>query len=431
MEKANEKYQVYLQILEEELIPAMGCTEPIAIAYGAAKGREVLGALPDRVLVEASGNIIKNVKSAVVPNTGGQRGIEAAAAAGVVAGRADRLLEVIAEVTEEEQAAIAAFQAQVPFQVKRLDSGLVFDIWITLWKGKSYVRLRLANFHTNLVYLEKNGEMLLDLPVESGQETGTADQSLLNMRDIFDFVQTVDVKDVEALLERQISYNMAISDEGMRGDYGANIGSVLRDAYQAGDTAQKAKAAAAAGSDARMSGCGMPVIINSGSGNQGITASVPVIVYARELGSDQETLYRALTLSNLVTIHQKRRIGRLSAYCGAVSAGAAAGAGIAYLNGGTYEDVIHTVVNALAIVSGMVCDGAKASCAGKIAAAVDAGILGYRMYQAGQQFYGGDGILSKGVEATLENVGRLGKVGMKGTDREILSIMLGEAPEEC
>ncbi len=426
MNRDSETYRVYIQILEEELIPAMGCTEPIAIAYGAAKARETLDSLPDRVLVEASGNIIKNVKSVIVPNTGGMKGIEAAAAVGIVAGQADRLLEVIAEVTQPQQEETAAFLKRVPIQVKSLNSGLVFDIWITLWKEEHTVRLRLANYHTNLVYLERDGEKLLDLPVEGEAENGMADRSLLNMKDIFDFAECVELSDVEEILDRQISYNMAISQEGMQGDYGANVGRVLNETYGSLDVMFRAKAAAAAASDARMGGCSLPVVINSGSGNQGITTSVPVILYAKELGVDREKMLRALVLSNLITIHQKRRIGRLSAYCGAVSAGAAAGAGIAYLDGGSYQDVIHTVVNALAIVSGIVCDGAKASCAGKIAAAVDAGILGYRMYQAGQQFYGGDGILSKGVEQTLENVGRLGKVGMSGTDREILKIMLGE-----
>jgi len=426
MEKTNEKYAAYIQILEEELVSAIGCTEPIAIAYGAAKGRELLGALPDEVLVEASGNIIKNVKSVVVPNTGGLHGIEAAAAAGVVAGKAELMLEVISQVTEEQQREMRTYLAGNLVRVEILDGGLVFDIRLTLRRGGDEARVRIANYHTNVVYLEHNGEVLLDLPVEADTESGLTDRSLLNMADIYDFAQTVDLDDVRPVLSRQIDCNMAISQEGLTGNYGACIGQVIRAASPADDPIAKAKSAAAAGSDARMSGCDLPVIINSGSGNQGITASVPVIVYGRETGVSQEKLYRALVLSNLITIHQKTRIGRLSAYCGAVSAGAAAGAGIAYLDGGGYETVIHTVVNALAIVSGMICDGAKASCAGKIAAAIDAGVLGYRMYQQGRQFYGGDGILSHGVEKTLDNVGRLGKIGMRSTDKEILQIMLGK-----
>ena len=424
MEKTTETYRAYIKILEEELVPAMGCTEPIAIAYGAAKGREVLGALPDEVLVEASGNIIKNVKSVVVPNTGGLHGIEAAAAAGVVAGQADLLLEVISQVTPEQQAEMRTYLKEHPVRVEFLDGELVFDIQITLRRGTDTVKVRIANYHTNIVHLEHNGQVLLDLPVEADGESGLTDRTLLSMADIYDFAQTVDIADIKELLDRQIQCNMAISQEGLTHSYGANIGQVIRAASPADDLIAKAKSAAAAGSDARMGGCEMPVIINSGSGNQGMTASVPVIVYAQGTGASQEKLYRALALSNLITIHQKTRIGRLSAYCGAVSAGAAAGAGIAYLDGGGYEEIIHTVVNALAIVSGMICDGAKASCAAKIAAAIDAGVLGYRMYQQGQQFYGGDGILSHGVEKTLDNVGRLGKIGMRSTDKEILQIML-------
>ena len=424
MDKTNVKYNAYLQILEEELVPAMGCTEPIAIAYGAAKARELLGALPDQVVVEASGNIIKNVKSVVVPNTGGLHGIEAAAAAGVVAGQPELLLEVISQVTPEQQGEMRTYLKDHPVRVEFLDGDLVFDIQITLTKGERTAKVRIANYHTNIVRMERNGEILLDLPVEADDESGLTDRNLLTMSDIYDFAQTVDIGDVKELLDRQIDCNTAIAREGLTHSYGANIGQVIRAASPGDDPIAKAKSAAAAGSDARMGGCEMPVIINSGSGNQGITASVHLLVYGREMGVSEEKLYRALVLSNLITIHQKTRIGRLSAYCGAVSAGAAAGAGIAYLDGGGYEEIIHTVVNALAIVSGMICDGAKASCAGKIAAAIDAGVLGYRMYQNGQQFYGGDGILSHGVEKTLDNVGRLGKIGMRSTDKEILQIML-------
>ena len=424
MDKTNEKYGAYLQILKEELVPAMGCTEPIAIAYGAAKGRELLGGLPDQVLVEASGNIIKNVKSVVVPNTGGLHGIEAAAAAGVVAGQAGLMLEVISQVTEEQRAEMRTYLAEHPVRVEFLDGDLVFDIHITLRRGEHTAKVRIANYHTNIVYLERDGEVLLSLPVEAGDESSLTDRSLLTMADIYDFAQTVEVDDLREVIGRQIEFNTAIAQEGLAHSYGACIGQVIRDTSPAGGPIAKAKSAAAAGSDARMGGCELPVIINSGSGNQGITASVPVIVYAREVGAGEERLYRALALSNLITIHQKTRIGRLSAYCGAVSAGAAAGAGIAYLDGGDYEVITHTVVNALATISGMICDGAKASCAGKIAAAIDAGVLGYRMYQNGRQFYGGDGIISRGIENTLDNVGRLGKIGMRSTDKEILQIML-------
>lgn len=309
--------------------------------------------------------------------------------------------------------------------VEHVDHGVTFDIMITLYKGSSYAKVRIAVYHTNIVLIEKDGNILRQVEVKGEAEDGLTDRSLLNMEDIWDFSNTVDIADVKGILDRQIECNMAIAEEGLKGDYGANIGKVLI-AMSEDNVQIKAKAMAAAGSDARMNGCELPVIINSGSGNQGITASVPVVVYAREKKVSEEKKYRALTLSNLTAIHQKTPIGRLSAYCGAVSAGAGAGAGIAFLCGGGYQEVVHTVVNALAIVSGIVCDGAKASCAAKIASAVDAGILGYHMYIRGQQFYGGDGIVTKGVEATLKNVGRLGKEGMKETNKEIIKIMIGE-----
>ena len=425
MKKTDEKYIAYVQILKEELVPAMGCTEPIALAYAAATARETLGCMPDKVVIGASGSIIKNVKSVIVPNTDHLKGIPAAATAGIVAGKAEKQLEVIAEVTKEETHKMKEFLETVPITVEHVDSGLTFEIIVTVYHGDSYAKVRIVNYHTNIVLIEKDGEILKQLPVVGENEEGLTDRSLLNMKDIVDFANTVDVEDLKETLDRQIAFNTAISQEGLRGNYGANIGKVLLETY-GDDIRTRAKAAAAAGSDARMNGCELPVIINSGSGNQGMTASLPVIEYAKELKSGDEKLYRALAVSNLVTIHQKTGIGRLSAYCGAISAGAGAGAGIAYLLGGGYEEIIHTVVNALAIVSGIVCDGAKASCAAKIASAVDAGILGYNMYKCGQQFYGGDGIVTKGVEATIKNVGRLGKEGMKETNEEIIRIMVGE-----
>lgn len=425
MRKKDEIYQSYVQILKEELVPAMGCTEPIALAYAAAKAREVLGQIPDRVLVEASGSIIKNVKSVIVPNTDHLKGIPAAAAAGIIGGKAEKELEVIADVSAEEIRNMRTFLNNVKIKVVHIDHGVTFDIIITVYKDEEYAKVRIANYHTNIVLIEKNGEVLKEVQVEGEKEEGLTDRSILNMQDIWEFSQLVDVEDVKEVLDRQIAYNTAISEEGLKGDYGANIGSVLLNTW-GGDIKNRAKAKAAAGSDARMNGCELPVVINSGSGNQGITCSVPVLEYAGEVKAGEEKKYRALVLSNLVAIHQKTGIGRLSAYCGAVSAGAAAGAGIAYLCGGGYEEVIHTVVNALAIVSGIVCDGAKASCAAKIASSVEAGILGYYMYKEGQQFYGGDGIVTKGVEETIRNVGRLGKEGMKETNEEIIKIMVGE-----
>lgn len=422
MERTDVRYQTYVQILKEELVPAMGCTEPIALAYCSAKAREVLGALPDRCEVEVSGNIVKNVKSVIVPNTGGLKGIAAAAAAGVVAGDARRILEVISEVTEDQKRQIKEFLENTEIQVRPLETDEVLDMIVTLHKGDSWSRVRIANYHTNIVLIEKDGQVLYEIGVKVEGGTDMADRSLLNVKDICDFAKTSDLSDTREIIARQIEYNTAISEEGLRNDWGANIGSVLRKAC-GDDVRTRARAAAAAGSDARMSGCELPVIINSGSGNQGMTASLPVIEYAKELNSSEEELYRALLLSNLLTIHQKTGIGRLSAYCGAVSAGCAAGCGIAYLLGGDYRCIAHTLVNAVSIVSGVICDGAKPSCAAKIAAAVDAGILGYQMYINGQQFYGGDGIVAKGVENTILNVGRLGREGMKETDKEIIRIM--------
>lgn len=418
----NENDHVYLAILKEELVPAMGCTEPIAIAYCAAKAKDVLDKLPDRVLVEVSGNIIKNVKSVIVPNTNGLKGIAASAVAGIVGGRSEKVLEVIADVTAEEKNKMKEFLETVPVEVKPLDSEEQLDIIVTLFCAEERASVRISGFHTNIVQVTKDDHILYESGVVAATDVQLTDRSLLNVKDIYEFAEKVDIGDVKELLDRQIAYNWAIAEEGLKNSYGANIGKVLLKT-EPDSIKNKAKAYAAAGSDARMNGCEMPVIINSGSGNQGMTASLPVIVYARELNISQERLYRALVLSNLITIHQKTGIGRLSAYCGAISAGCGAGCGVAYLLGGDFKVIAHTLVNALAIVSGIVCDGAKASCAGKIAAAVDAGIFGYQMYKQGQQFYGGDGIISKGVENTIHNVGRLGKVGMKETDKEIIRIM--------
>lgn len=426
MDQTDNRYQAYIDILNEELVPAMGCTEPIAIAYAAARARDVLGAEPERVWVEASRNIIKNVKSVVVPNTDNLKGLEASAAAGIAAGQAEKVLEVLASVTDVERQNITDFLNTKEIKVTETMSGLVFDLIVTVYAGESQASVQISHYHTNIVLIKKDGEIVYEN--KDCDEVDTAsltDRSIMNVKDILDFAESVELKDVEELLQSQIDYNMAIAEEGLKGDWGANIGSVLIDSW-GDDIKVRAKALAAAGSDARMSGCDLPVMIASGSGNQGIAASVPVIVFAQQLGSDHETLLRALVVSNLITIHQKTGIGRLSAYCGVVSAGCGAGAGIAWLHGGRFEEVAHTIVNALATVSGIICDGAKPSCAAKIAASVDAGILGFLMYERGQQFYGGDGIVTKGVENTIHNIGRLGRDGMKETDKEIIRIMLGE-----
>lgn len=426
MERGDLRYETYLAILKRELVPAMGCTEPIALAYCAAKAREVLGFLPDRVCVEVSGNIIKNVKSVVVPNTDGRKGIEAAAAIGIVAGDAKKELEVLSLVTEEKKQAFFLYLETAEIQVTQADSPYLLDIFVKVEGNGQRAAVRIVNGHTDIVYVEKNGRILEEKSVAC--ETAAADKaegvdySLLSVEGIVEFAQTAVLAEVKEILDRQIVYNTAISEEGLRNDYGANIGSVLLKSY-GNDVRNRAKAMAAAGSDARMNGCELPVVINSGSGNQGMTVSLPVLEYAKELGVSEEKRYRALLISNLVAIHAKSGIGSLSAYCGAVSAGAAAGAGIAYLRGGGFDDIAHTIVNALAVTSGIVCDGAKASCAAKIATAVDAGILGHDMYRMGQQFYGGDGVVAKGVENTIRNIGRLGREGMRETDKEILQIM--------
>lgn len=419
----RQKYQDYINVLKEELIPAMGCTEPIAIAYAGAIAREHLGCLPERVEIEVSGNIIKNVKSVIVPNTGGLRGIEVAAAAGIVAGDAAKELKVISEVSTEAVAVIHKFLESTPITVNFSDSKKIFDIMITVYGNGHSAYVRICEFHTNIVEIREDDKYVLQKDIAVEDSLGFTDRGFMNVQEIIEFADTARIEDVKDILDLQIECNVNISEEGLAGDYGANIGKVLLKTYGTDDVKIRAKAKAAAGSDARMNGCEMPVVINSGSGNQGITASIPVIEYAKELGVSDEKRYRALLVSNLITIHLKSGIGRLSAYCGAVRAGCASGAGIAYLYGGGVDEVSHTIVNSLAITSGIICDGAKASCAAKIATAIDAGILGYNMYKEGQQFYGGDGIVSKGVENTIKNVGQLAKEGMATTDQEILKIM--------
>ena len=423
-------YSAYVKILEEELVPAMGCTEPIAVAYAAALARKALGEMPQSVEVHVSANIIKNVKSVVVPHTGGLRGIGAAVAAGIVAGDADRELEVLSAVTEEQVEAMAAYLKDTPISIAASDNGYIFDIQIRANAGEHTAFVQIAGSHTNVIRVEKDGVVLRSLEYTEGGQAEKTDRSLLNVEQIIEFADCVDIEDVKAVLDRQIDFNTTIAEEGLSGKWGANIGRVLLNAY-GNDVANRAKATAAAGSDARMSGCEKPVVINSGSGNQGMTASLPVIVYAKELNTTREQLYRALVVSNLVTIHLKTGIGRLSAYCGATSAGCGAGAGITYHYGGKANEISHTIVNAVAINSGMVCDGAKASCAAKIASAVEAGLLGMQMQMQGEQFYGGDGIVVKGVENTIRNVGRLARYGMAETDKEIINMMISGQPQSC
>lgn len=423
----KDLYNTYVQILKDELRPAMGCTEPISIAYAAAEAKKILGDIPDKVEIEVSRNIIKNVKSVVVPHTGGMRGIQAAAAAGIIGGNAEKELEVLESVTDGQVQEMKGFLKQIPCEVKCSDSDFIFDIRIILHKDQQEAEVRIVDFHTNIVLIRKNQEIIYSKEIAGRKEADLADKSLLTIEQIYEFADMIRIKDVKEILDRQISYNMAIAEEGLHGNYGANIGAVLLKTYGDQDVKIRARAYAAAASDARMNGCELPVVINSGSGNQGITASVPVIVYARELNVPQEKLYRALVISNLSTIHIKEGIGRLSAYCGAVSAGCGSGAGISYLYGGGFIEGAHTLVNSLAILSGTICDGAKASCAAKIASSVDAGIIGYYMYKNGQQFFGGDGIVKKGVENTIRSIGQLASEGMLETDKEIVRLMI----EDC
>ena len=421
----------YTAILREELVPAMGCTEPIAIAYAASILRHALGADPTALRVRLSGNIIKNVKSVIVPATDGMHGIEAAVAAGIVAGCPDRKLEVLCSLKPSDADRIRAFLHTTTPAVSELDTKHPFELIMTgeaaVDGETATVNVHLVDRHTNVVSVERSGEDLTDRYRygESLTHTEPADRSLLNVQDIITYAEEVDLNEVRPLLERQIAMNMAIAEEGLRSEYGASIGRLL---YNGGhcDLRTKARAYAAAGSDARMNGCELPVCIISGSGNQGMTASVPVVVYARAWHTDEDTLLRALLVSNLITVHQKTGIGCLSAYCGAISAGCGCGCGICYLAGGRYREIAHTLVNAVAILSGTICDGAKASCAAKIAMAVEAGVMGYDMMRSGRQFYGGDGIVTKGVENTIRNIGRLARDGMSETDREIIRIMLGE-----
>lgn len=422
MDKTDCCYQSYLAILKEELVPAMGCTEPICLAYAAAKAREVLGSMPKRVEIKASGNIIKNVKSVIVPNTKGMKGLKASVAAGIVAGNPDKALEVIAEVTPEQKQQIVKFLDETLMTIVPLNVIAQLDVTVTLYDGNQSASVRIAGHHTNIVKIEKNEEVLFDTGYEADANAKLTDRKCLCMKKIYDFANTVDIEELKPIICPQMECNKAIAMEGLKNNWGANVGStILR---VGNDIRQKAKAWAAAGSDARMSGCEMPVIINSGSGNQGMTVSLPILAFAEEFHIDEDRTIRAVALSNLVAIHQKTGIGRLSAYCGAVSAGCASGCGIAYLLGHSFEIIEHTLENALGMAAGIVCDGAKPSCAGKIALAVEAGLLGFEMSKNGDNLLGGDGIIGKDVEETIDHIGCLGRYGMKETDVEILKIMV-------
>lgn len=415
-------YNQYIKILQEELLPAMGCTEPIALAYAAAIAKDVLGELPTAVEISVSGNILKNVKSVIVPGTGGLKGITAAVSAGIIAGNADKQLQVLENIDPALRQKISDYMKTADFKVTKSSSGCIFDICVKVFCGGNSASARIAGHHTNVVTIKRNDEVIGGNGYDGESDSGLTEKSCLTVKGIVEFCDCLKVDDVREVIQRQIDYNSAISAEGLSGDYGARVGKILLG--YGDDVHNLAKAHAAAGSDARMNGCTLPVVIVSGSGNQGITASLPVIVYARHLNKTNDELIRALTLSDLITIHLKTGIGRLSAYCGAVSAGAGAGAGVCYLKGGTYNEVAHTVTNAIAITSGLICDGAKSSCAAKIAAAVDAGLMGMEMSGRGSDFCCGDGIIESGVENTIDNVCDIARNGMKSTDEEIIRLMI-------
>ena len=416
-------YFAYIDILKEELVPAMGCTEPVAVAFAGALARETLGEFPETVKLTVSGNIIKNVKSVIVPHTGGRRGLHTAGAAGICFGNADKELEVLSDVTEAELSEMDIFLSKANITVSESDSLCPFDIQVSVCTELHDAYVRIIGNHTNVVTVRRDSEFIVNKSFNDDVVQASENRKMLNIKDIVNFANTVKLNDVKEILIRQIEYNMAIAEAGIRGSYGASIGKILLRSY--GNSVQnRAKAYAAAGSDARMNGCELPVVINSGSGNQGMTASIPVIIYAKECNVSEEMLYRALIVSNLVTIHLKTGIGSLSAYCGATSAGAGAGAGISYLYGGQYDEIAHTIVNALAINSGMICDGAKASCAAKIASAVEAGLLGMQMYKHDSQFRCGDGIVAKNVEKTIEAISAIARDGMRKTDDKIIHFMI-------
>ena len=414
--------QNYIEILKEELVPAMGCTEPIALAYAAAKARELLTKAPEKIVVQASGNMIKNVRCVQIPNSNSMVGIEAAAALGAFGGDANREMEVLQTVTDEDRKTVAAFLREGNCTVEYLDSEIPLHFIIEESAGKDTVSVEVRYGHTNLYAIQKNGVTLYQSP---DQEIAAhhADRSGLNIDSIKAFADEVPLDEIKPIFERQIRCNMDIAYEGMAGNYGLGIGRVIKASY-AESTLTRMKAYAAAASEARMEGCDMPVIINSGSGNQGIASSVPIIVYARENYIPQEKLYRALAFSSLLTIHQKEFIGKLSAFCGAVSASCASGAAITYLAGGTTEQIKNTIGNTLANIPGIICDGAKASCAAKIATSLDASMMAHYLAMDGKSYSAFTGILKGEAEQTISTVGYIGKVGMRQTDKEIIQTML-------
>lgn len=420
----SELYKNYLDILKQELVPALGCTEPIAIACAAAKARRLLGSFPESLEMKLSGNIIKNVKGVTVPNSGGLKGIDIAAVLGMVGGNADKALEVLEEITPEHIARAKELASRGICTYSLAENVPNLYISAKAVCGGHYAEVVIAHQHTNIIKMEKDGEVLLDRTLEAEDKTDdTVDRSRLTVKDILDFADQVRMEDIEEIISRQIRLNTAISQEGLDNNYGAQIGKTLMHVWGKSATT-RACARAAAGSDARMGGCSMPVVINSGSGNQGITVSLPVIVYAEEWEVSRDKLYRSLVVSNLIAVHQKYYIGSLSAYCGAVSAACGAGAGITYMYGGTYEQVSLTIINTLGNVGGIVCDGAKPSCAAKIASSVDAALMAFHLSIQNKSFLPGEGLIKGDVEETIKSMGYIGRVGMKTTDTEILNVMI-------
>lgn len=418
-------YDNYVRILESELVPALGCTEPIALAYASAKACEVLGGFPEHLSVLCSGNIIKNVKGVKVPNSNGMKGVEAAAVLGLTGGDASQALEVLETVSEEdiEKTKQLLKEGFCDCILKEGVANLYIEARAAGENGEAVVVIE--EEHTNITRIEKNGEILFEQEKQEVKEEEEPDKTLLNLADILAFADEVDIDDVRRVLERQIRYNTKIAEEGLKNPWGAQVGRVVLEEF-GDDVKWRAVAKAAAGSDARMSGCSLPVIINSGSGNQGMTCSLPVIEYGREMGKTEEEIYRALCVSNLVALNQKKYIGSLSAYCGAVCAAAGAGAGITYLYGGTPEQIENTVVNAIADAGGIVCDGAKPSCAAKIATSLQAALLSHKMAMRGLTFSRGEGLVMDCPEDTIKAVGYVGRAGMKQTDVEILNLMIGK-----
>jgi len=430
MELTDFDCNQFIAILQEELVPALGCTEPIAIAYAGAHARALLGEIPDRVCIKSSGNIIKNVKSVTVPNSGNMKGIPAAAAIGIIGGNPDKGLEVLADITESDIASTKEFLEKIPCKVSLLDTVASLHFIVEVFAGADSASVEIIHQHTNIVHTTKNGKDVLSVPFDpASANAALTDRLGLSVKKILEFADTINLDRVRPILERQIDYNTRIAQEGLEHRYGINAGANLLKAAEAERAVTlkiRAQAAAAAGSDARMSGCTLPVVTNSGSGNQGLTASLPVIVFAEEKKLPHDKLLRGLLVSNLIAIHQKTRIGRLSAYCGAVSAGCGSGAAVTYLSGGSYEQVCETITNTLAVVSGIVCDGAKPSCASKIATSVDAALNAHYLAMQNRVFEPGEGIVKGDIEKTIAGVGAVAADGMRETDKVILRIMVDD-----